>query len=211
MRRSRGGRACVATHGRTSDQYAEPQQQHELRHLSVHAREEDGDEDDRPELAGHSGPQHCATEWGRKHARIREDRDECAERRRREGDAEQPPLGVHADLLEGETDCQTDRERHAPADRAAAENGARHVMLDHLQPGEEEEEREPEVGEKVDVGIELGEPEHLGADQDPEHDLDDDRRQHEPQVPPREHGAERRREEHEHERLRLFPRELGGE
>ena len=79
------------------------------------------------------------------------------------------------------------------------------MVLDHLEPGEEEEQREAEVGEEVDVRVDLGEPEHLGADQDPEHDLDDDGRQDEPQVPPREHGAERRREEDEDERLRLLP------
>ncbi len=81
-------------------------------------------------------------------------------------------------------------------------------MLDHLEPGEEEEKCEAEVGEEVDVGIDLGEPEYLGADQDPEDDLDDDGRQDEPQVPPRENGAERRGEEDEDERLRLVPGEL---
>ncbi len=90
---------------------------------------------------------------------------------------------------------EADRERHPPADRAAAESVARHVVLDDLEPGEEEEKREAEVGEEVDVLVDLGEPEHLGADEDPEHDLDDDGRQDEPQVPSRQYGAERRGEE----------------
>ena len=59
--------------------------------------------------------------------------------------------------------------------------------------------------------VDLGDAEHLRADQDPEHDLDDDRRQDEPQVPAREEGAERRREEDEDERPRLLARELGRE
>jgi hypothetical protein len=43
-----------------------------------------------------------------------------------------------------------------------------------LEPREEEQEDEADVGEELDVGVGLRDVEHLGADQDPEHDLDDD-------------------------------------
>jgi hypothetical protein len=43
-----------------------------------------------------------------------------------------------------------------------------------LEPREEEQEDEADVGEDLGVGVGLRDVEHLGADQDPEHDLDDD-------------------------------------
>ena len=60
-------------------------------------------------------------------------------------------------------------------------------------------------------GVDLGDPEHLGADEDAEHDLDHDRRQHDPALAPRENRPERRREEDEHDRALLGARQLGGE
>ncbi len=58
----------------------------------------------------------------------------------------------------------------------AAQCVAWDVVLDHLEPGEEEQQREAEVREERDVHVDLGEPEDLRPDEDPEHDLDDDRR-----------------------------------
>ena len=54
----------------------------------------------------------------------------------------------------------------------AHERTARHAVLDQLEPGEEEQEHEPEVGEEVDVAVDLREAEPLRADEDPEHDLE---------------------------------------
>ena len=124
--------------------------------------------------------------------------------------AEQPPLGVDTRLLEHDPDGEPDRERHAPADRPAPQHLRRHVVLDDLEPGEEEQEREPELREERDVHVHVRDAEHLRPDEDPEHDLDDDRRQDETDVPAREHGAEGRGEEDEHERTALGARELGG-
>ena len=45
-----------------------------------------------------------------------------------------------------------------------------------LVAGEEEQHAEPEVGEEVDEVVALGEPEHLGADHDPEQQFDHDDR-----------------------------------
>ena len=57
-------------------------------------------------------------------------------------------------------------------------------MLDHLQPGEEEQEREAEVGQEVDVRVDIGDAKYLRSDQDSEHDLQDHGREDDPQVPP---------------------------
>ena len=85
------------------------------------------------------------------------------------------------------------------------------MLLDDLEPREEEQQREPELRQERDVHVHVGDAEGLRPDEDPEHDLDDDRRQHEADVPAREHGAEGRREEDEHERPALGARELRGE
>ena len=47
-------------------------------------------------------------------------------------------------------------------------------MLDDLEPGEEEEERQAEVREEPDVGIDLGDVQYFRADDDSEDDLHDD-------------------------------------
>ena len=85
-------------------------------------------------------------------AGVAEDRDERAERGGAERHAEQPGLGVEPRLVQHEADGEADRERDRPADRPAHERPARDALLDHLEPGEEEEEDEAEVGEEVDVG-----------------------------------------------------------
>ncbi len=84
-------------------------------------------------------------------------------------------------------------------------------MLDHLETGEEEEQREPEVGKKGDVLVHRGDIEPFGPDEDPEDDLHHDGRHDQPEVPPRQHRAERRAQEHEDERAALLLRQLGGE
>jgi hypothetical protein len=73
------------------------------------------------------------------------------------------------------------------------------VVLDHLETREEEQQGEAEVGHECNEIVDLCDPEHFGPDENAEDDLDDDGRQHEPQVPPREHGAECGREEDEDE------------
>ena len=63
--------------------------------------------------------------------------------RRRGRPAEQP------------SNAQRDREGERPADRPAAQNMRRHALLDHLQPREEEEQREAEVREKGDELVDV--------------------------------------------------------
>ena len=83
-------------------------------------------------------------------------------------------------LLEDRPGGEADRQRHRPAGRAEPERAAGNALLDHLEPGEEEQEHEPEVGEELDVRVGVREAERLGADEDPEDDLDHDGRQEQP-------------------------------
>jgi hypothetical protein len=171
--RSRGGER---------NQRAEGDQQEHLGPGAVDAGEEDGDDDDRPELSCDTGPQHGAPERRAEQARVREDRDECSQRGRRKRDPEQPALGFEPGLVPHPAEGQADRERGCPAGRAERKLAAGHALLDHLEPGEEEQEDEPDVGEELDVRVRIGDVEYLGADQDPEHELDDHGRQEEPVV-----------------------------
>ena len=69
----------------------------------------------------------------------------------------------------------------------------RHLLLHDLDPGEEEEEREPETGEERQVRVGARPPEHVRADRDPERDLEDDGREHDVSVEARqERGADAR-------------------
>ena len=69
--------------------------------------------------------------------------------------AEQPPRRVDAGRVEGDADRQPDRERDPPAHGSAPQRIARDVVLDHLEPGEEEEQREAEVGQERDVLVDV--------------------------------------------------------
>ena len=84
-----------------------------------------------------------------------------------------------------------------------SERTAGDAVLDELDPREEEQEDEAEVGEKVDVGVDLGPAEPFRADQDPEQDLEHDRRQKDPGA-----GAAResRRRSRRRGRARASPR-----
>jgi hypothetical protein len=185
--------------GRARDDDAEPDQEQDLGAGPVDAREEDGDHDDRPELPGHARAQHRPPQWGREQSRVGDDRDECAERRGRQRDAQQPPLGLDTRALEPDAHGQRDGDRDRPTLGAPEQRGARHLALDDLQPGEEEEEDEADGGEELDVGVRLGDVEHLGPDQDPERDLDDDRGQHQAVMEPRRDRRQARDEQDEDE------------
>ena len=50
------------------------------------------------------------------------------------------------------------------------------MLLDDLEAGEEEEERQPDVREEHEVLVQRRDVEHLGADEDPEQHLEDHRR-----------------------------------
>ena len=202
-----------AHHGRGAAGHdrAEDDEQDGLLPRAVDAGQEDRDDDDRPELAGDARAERRSTERGRQQTGVGEDRHECAERGRAQRDADQPALGVEPAGMERVADRDPAASEIAQPAVPRATEPARHVLLDHLEPGEEEEEHEPEVREEGDVGVDLRETEHLGPDQDPEHDLDHDRRQHDPVMDAREDRRERRRRKHEDERLDVRRRDGCGE
>ena len=197
-RRAAGARG--ARRGGEQHDHAEDEEKHRLGERAVGAGEEDRDDEDRPELARDAGAQDRRAERRRKQIGVGEDRDEGAERRRAQRDAEQPALRVDARPVQREADGDADRDRDRPAGRPAHERPAGDAVLDQLDPGEEEQEDESEVGEKVDVGVDLGPPEPLRADQDPEQDLEHDSREDDPAVQPRENRAGAGGGEDEHER-----------
>ena len=102
--------------------------------------------------------------------------------------------------MQDEAGGEADRERDRPAGRSAHERPASHALLDQLEPGEEEQEDEPQVGEEVDVAVDLRQAKPLGADEDPKHDLEHDGGEDDPSVDPGEDGPGTRGGEHEHER-----------
>jgi hypothetical protein len=196
---ARGARAERSSGGEQHN-HAEDEQEHRLGERTVGAGEEDRDDEDGPELSRYAGSQNRRAERRREQIGVGEDRDEGAERRRAERDPEQPALGVDARPLQRETDGDADRDRDRPADRPADERPTGYAVLDELDPREEEQEDETEVGEKVHVGVDLRQAEPLRADQDPEQDLEHHRREDDSAVQPRENRAAARSGEDEHER-----------
>ncbi len=182
---------------------AEHDEEHELRARAVHAGEEHRHDRDRPELAGDARAEHGRTERRRQDPRVAEDRHQSAQRRRRNGEAEQPALGAETRELQEIADADPERDRDHPPERAADDRAARNVLLDHLEPREEEQERQAEVREELEVRALRRPVEHLGAEQDAEDDLDDDGREHEVRTDAREECRGRSRDQHEDERLQL--------
>ena len=156
------------------DDEPEDGEEGDARHRRVRSGQEQGDDDDRPELAGDCGSERVLPQRRVQDAGVGEDRHERAERGRGDGDGDQPTVCADAGGLEGEAPGRAERDRESPADRATGEEPARDAAVDHLDAREEEEKDDPEVGEELDVLIHLRDVEHLGADEDAEEDLDDD-------------------------------------
>ena len=206
--RGRAGAQC--RHRGERDEGEEPDEEHDLLDRAAASGEEHRDDDDRPELARDAGPEHCDAERRREDPRVAQDRDERPERRRRERDAENPPLGVEAELLQDDAHRQADGGREHPALRPAQDGCPGHLLLDDLEADEEEEEREPEGREVLEVRVDVRDVEHLRADDHAEHDLDHDRGQHDAPGDPRQQRAQARREKDERHRAQVRRDGLGG-
>ena len=194
-----GGRARSAAAAATRTTSAEADEEQELGERAVRAGEEDRDDHDRPELAGDARSEHRRAEPRRQQARVGEHRDERSERGRAERDAEQPALRIETADVQQEADDDGDRERDRPADRAPDERPGSDVVLHELHAGEEEQEDEAQVGQEVDVVVDLREVEPFRADQDPEQDLEHDRGQDEAPVEPGQDRPGAGRGEHQDE------------
>ena len=193
IRRSLGGRACSAT--RAAPRTTKPNATGGAASVAapytlVRKTEMKMIGQNRPDRV----PEDRPPEWSRQQARVREDRDERAERGRRERDCEQPPRRVDAGRSRARPRASPSREE-VPAHGSASQRIAWGVVFDHLQPGEEEEQGEPEIREEGDVVVHISDVNPLRPDEDPEDDLDDDRRQRDAQMPPREDRSQRGGEE----------------
>ena len=196
-----GGRACAECRPPGEcDDGAEHDEKEHLGDGPVHAGQKDRDDDDRPELARDAVAENRRSERRLEQAGVGQDRNERPERCRRQCDAEDPALGVDTRLLEDRPGREPDRQRHGPAGRAELERAPGDALLDHLEPGEEEQEHEPQGGEELDVRVGVREAEGLRADEDAQHDLDHDGRQEQPVMKPREDGCDGRRRKDEDER-----------
>ncbi|HZE06703.1 MAG TPA: hypothetical protein VE127_15850, partial [Solirubrobacteraceae bacterium] len=87
---------------------------------------------------------------------------------------------------------QGDRHRHHPANHAEPHRAPRHALLHHLDSGDEEDERQPEVCKHACVGIGVCEVRCLGADDDAEQHLNHNGGPNDPAVKPRQKCAESR-------------------
>ena len=145
--------------------------------------------------------EHRRPERRREQPRVRQDRDERAECRRAERHAEQPAFGIQTGFVQDEAHDDADRERDWPSRVASAyERAARHTVLDELEAREEEQEHETQVGQEVDVAVDLRDVQPFRADEDAEQDLQHHGRQDDTAVQPRQDCAGARRREHEDER-----------
>ena len=149
-------------------------QQQQRRPRPALAREEDREQDDRPEVGDRRGGDDQLPEGGGDLARVLEHRDEHAERRRAEDDRDQQRRVHQPARLEPERDDEGDRERERePEQRDPQHLPAQLLELD-LQAGQEEHEREPEQRDHLDRLVDLDDPEHRRADDDPGDDLEHD-------------------------------------
>ena len=116
---------------------------------------------------------------------VGENRDERAERGRRKRDPEQPAFGVYArrPAAEAEREPSATEITQPTVPRTSERRGTCFSITS--RPAKKNRKTSPKLGKKLDVGVGLRPAEHLRADQDPEHDLDHDGRQHEPVMNPR--------------------------
>ena len=189
-RTTRGGRARSAAAAATSDHGAEAEEEQRLGGRAVGAREEDRDDHDRPELAGdarrRAPPSRAASGAGlRRRGSGRGCRARsCSARLRAATTRRRDPPGAET----RPTTRPIASEIAQPIVPRTSERRATRCSISS-RPGEEEQEHETEVGEEFDVAVDLREAEPLGADEDPEHDLQHDGREDDPAVQPRQNRA----------------------
>ena len=183
-------------------------EEHDLGDGAVDAREEDRDEDDRPELAGDPRAEHGAPELGRQQPRVRQDRDERrrarSSRARRRGATtprRRPP--VERDIR---ARAPIAREIPQPTVPAGARRGT--WCSTTSRPAKKNRSASAEVREERDERVDFVAIRAPRPDEDPEHDLDDDGRQ---QTSRSASARARRRAStrgNEDERARLLLRDL---
>ncbi len=148
--------------------------QDERRPGAALAREQDREQDDRPEVGDRSGSHHELAERRRDLAGVLEHGDDHPERRRREDHGDEERGLGEATRLQRQAGDDSDPEGQQPAAaRHAQQTPAELVELD-LETGEEEQEDEPDRREHGDRLVDLDPPEPGRPDRDPRRDLEHD-------------------------------------
>ena len=158
----------------------------------VLGREEERDQQDRPELPDRAGGEQERAEARAELARVAEDRDQRADRRRRHRRADEEQRDHDARGREQAPDRVGERERDHPPGAGEQQRPAADPLEVDLVAGEEEEEPEPEAREEVDELVALRESEYVRPDDDPEDELEDhDGDDHPLAAEPDDRGRER--------------------
>ncbi len=133
-------------------------------------REEERDEQDRAELGERRRGEHRLAELGLALTGVADDRDDEAERGRRQHDRDEQRVADRLERLEAERDDDRQPERRDEGDRDGPDAAAQAGGVD-LEAREEQEEREPEQREHHDGEVDLEPPEPRGPDDHADHDL----------------------------------------
>jgi hypothetical protein len=147
-------------------------------------REDERQEQDRAKLADRARRKDVGAEARVELARVGEDRDQGADRGRGERRAGVERRDHEPRCREDRRGAVRDHERERPPVSREPQRRAADPPQVDLVAGEEEEHPEAEVGEELREVIDMPDPQHVRADDDPKHELEDDRRHDEPASRP---------------------------
>ncbi len=189
--RGRAGRVRQPGHQRGDRPERE---ENRRRPAGVVGRERQGDRDDRPDLAHRSTGKDVRAEARRQDPGIAEDRQERADRRRRQADRHETDRRGDIERIERRGGGDRHDERDHPSADGQLHRTSLHDIGIHLEAGEEDQEHEPQFCEESDDLVDLDQPEHVRPDEDPEPDLDHHARH---SRPPLRHVGDERAEHRE--------------
>jgi hypothetical protein len=146
--------------------------------------EEHRDRDDREQFADRPVGHDRLTEGPPVLAGVAEDRQQRAERGGGEGDRDRQERLDEVGRPQASDDREGGRDRHEPEGGRLPAGRAEQRDAVEFEPGEEEEEAEADIRDEVDLRVDLGEPQRLGADGDPQENQEDDLGDPRPGEPP---------------------------
>jgi len=132
-------------------------------------------------------PKSAIEQAARDLAGVLEHGDDDAQRGRREDDRHQQRLASEPEAPEREPGGDRDSQRHREPGGGEPQPAASQAVHVDLQPGQEQQEREPDRGKHLHRRVDLHPAEPRGPDDDPRHDL-----QHHRGQPQARRQAERR-------------------
>ena len=136
------------------------------------------DQDDGAHLAAGARRRHQRAESSLAVAVVAQDRGQRAQRGGGQRHAHEQGALDHVERLQQPCHDQRQRHRHAPAGQRQPCRHAPQLVEVELEPGQEEQEGQPEVGEHLGQTGDMDPAQDRRAHHDPEQDLDDHHRQH---------------------------------